>query len=147
MKGGAWLALPLAVLLFLQWPLRELVQAYSRQANDVAQILFALFVAIAFTEATRRDAHLAADALAARYSPRLRYLIARTAAGLVVLPWALFLLVTSAPVVWQSLLQLERFADTLDPGYFLVRGSALLLAALALIQSLLDVSGRSRPAS
>jgi TRAP-type C4-dicarboxylate transport system permease small subunit len=144
MKGGAWLALPLALLLFLQWPLRDLVQAYSRQANDIAQILFALFVAIAFTEATRRDAHLAADALAARYPLRARRIIARVAAAVVVLPWALFLAVTSAPVVWQSLLQLERFADTLDPGYFLVRFSALLLAALALIQSVLDVAGRGR---
>jgi TRAP-type C4-dicarboxylate transport system permease small subunit len=144
MKGGAWLALPLALLLFLQWPLRDLVQAYSRQANDIAQILFALFVAIAFTEATRRDAHLAADALAARYPPRTRRIIARVAAALVVLPWALFLAVTSAPAVWQSMLQLERFADTLDPGYFLVRFSALLLAALALIQSVLDVAGRGR---
>ena len=31
------LALPLSLLLFLQWPLRELVQAYSREANDVAR--------------------------------------------------------------------------------------------------------------
>ena len=144
MKGGAWLALPLALLLFLQWPLRDVVQAYSRQANDIAQILFALFVAIAFTEATRRDAHLAADALATTYPMRVRRIIARVAAAIVVLPWALFLAVTSAPVVWQSLLQLERFADTLDPGYFLVRFSALLLAALALIQSVLDVAGRGR---
>ena len=32
----AVLALPLSLLLFLQWPLRELVQAYSREANDAA---------------------------------------------------------------------------------------------------------------
>jgi len=30
------LVLPLALLLFAQWPLRDLVQAHSRQANDAA---------------------------------------------------------------------------------------------------------------
>lgn len=34
------LAVPLALLLFAQWPLREVVQAYWRQANDWAQNLF-----------------------------------------------------------------------------------------------------------
>ena len=41
--GGA-LVLPVSLLLFLQWPLREWVQAYSREANDLAQVLFALYV-------------------------------------------------------------------------------------------------------
>lgn len=36
------LVLPLSLLLFMHWPLRELVQAYSREANDLAQLLFAL---------------------------------------------------------------------------------------------------------
>jgi len=30
-----WLALPLILLLFLQWPLRDIVHAYSSQANDL----------------------------------------------------------------------------------------------------------------
>ncbi len=30
-----WLALPLIVLLFLQWPLRDLLRGYSREANDL----------------------------------------------------------------------------------------------------------------
>ena len=46
------LALPLSLLLFLQWPLRELVQAYSREANDLAQCLFALYVSVAILCAT-----------------------------------------------------------------------------------------------
>src|SRR5262249_28007375 len=32
---GAWLALPVVTLLFLQWPLRDLVHGYSREANDL----------------------------------------------------------------------------------------------------------------
>lgn len=38
------LVLPVSLLLFLQWPLREWVQAYSREANDLAQALFAIYV-------------------------------------------------------------------------------------------------------
>src|SRR6059058_3288147 len=92
----AWLALPLALLLFLQWPLRELVQSYSREANDLAQIVFAIYVSVAVTAATRDRAHLAADALAQRYSPRTRRRLARIAAIAVLLPWALFLVTTAA---------------------------------------------------
>jgi len=58
------------LLLFLQWPLRDLVQAYSREANDLAQVLFALYVSIALTQATRQRTHLATDALA-RHLPQV----------------------------------------------------------------------------
>ena len=44
--AAQWLALPLVLLLFLQWPLRDVVHAYSRQANDLGQIVFALYVAV-----------------------------------------------------------------------------------------------------
>ncbi|HXE48117.1 MAG TPA: hypothetical protein VN663_07070, partial [Ramlibacter sp.] len=54
------LVLPLAALLFAQWPLRDLVQAYSRQANDAAQILFALYMAVAVTAASHDGTHLTA---------------------------------------------------------------------------------------
>ena len=33
--GAQWLALPLILLLFLQWPLRDIVRGYSREANDL----------------------------------------------------------------------------------------------------------------
>ena len=36
------LVLPLALLLLLQWPLRDGLGAYSREANDTAQAIFAL---------------------------------------------------------------------------------------------------------
>ena len=48
-RGAGWLMLPLALLLFAQWPLRELVQAGSREANDLAQVVFALYMAVART--------------------------------------------------------------------------------------------------
>ena len=43
------LVLPVSLLLFLQWPLREWLLAYSREANDLAQVLFALYVSVAIT--------------------------------------------------------------------------------------------------
>ena len=60
------LVLPVGLLLFLQWPLREVVQAYSREANDLAQCLFAIYASVAVTCATRRRAHLATDIVAQR---------------------------------------------------------------------------------
>ena len=90
---GRWLVIPVVLLLFLQWPLRDLVRAYSRQANDVGQWTFALVVAVAVTAATRARAHLAADAFALRYAPAARRRIEQAAALLVLIPWALFLLV------------------------------------------------------
>jgi hypothetical protein len=46
-RSGAWLVLPVAVLLFLQWPLREVLGRHSREANNLGQWLFALYVAVA----------------------------------------------------------------------------------------------------
>ena len=45
--AGKWLALPVVLLLSAQWPLRDLVRCCSREANDLGQWLFALFIAVA----------------------------------------------------------------------------------------------------
>ncbi len=136
--AARWLALPLSLLLFLQWPLRDLVQSYSREANDAAQVLFALFVAVAITAATRRHSHLAVDAFAHRIAPRWRARIERIAAVVVAAPWALLLIVAGAGPAWQSILELEGFPETMNPGYFLIRAAAMLLAVLVLAQAIVD---------
>ena len=136
------LVLPLALLLFLQWPLRELVQAYSREANDLAQILFALYVSLAITAATRSDAHLAADTLARCFPAARRVRFKRLAALFVLVPWSLFLLWVAAPTIWQSVRGLEAFADTYNPGYFVIRTAVGLLAAAVMVQGLLDAFRR-----
>jgi TRAP-type C4-dicarboxylate transport system permease small subunit len=135
---GRWLVLPVSLLLFLQWPLRELVHAYSIEANDLAQWLFALYVSLALTFATRERTHLAADSLARAYSPRTRAMIGKAAALTCVAPWALFVLVAGAPTALRSVAQLEKFPETYDPGYFIVKASTVLLALLVLLQALLD---------
>jgi hypothetical protein len=128
-----WLALPLALLLFAQWPLRQWLGLWSREANDLAQILFALYAAVAVTAAGRAGVHLAAHPAGTAHpagSPKRR-----VALCLCVLPWALFVLGASTPGVWASWLQLEKFPETLNPGYFLIRSAAWLLAVLALIDA------------
>ncbi len=134
-----WLALPLIVLLFLQWPLRELFRSYSREANDLGQVAFALFVAVSVTAATRAGTHLSADLLARRYSPRVRRRLDQAGAAVGLLPWALFVLIAGKTTVLSSLRDLESFQDSGNPGYFLVKLALWVMAALILGQSLVDI--------
>jgi TRAP-type mannitol/chloroaromatic compound transport system permease small subunit len=137
--AAQWLVLPVSFLLFAQWPLREMLRAYAIEANDLAQWMFALYVSAALTFATRERAHLAADALAQRYSARTRDRIARVGGFLSIAPWSLFILVVAAPAVWQSISGLERFPETYDGGYFIIKAATWLLALLALVQAVLDL--------
>jgi TRAP-type mannitol/chloroaromatic compound transport system permease small subunit len=137
--GAEWLALPLIVLLFLQWPLRELFGGYSREANDLAQVVFALFVAVSVTAATRARTHLAADLLAQRYSARTRRRLDQIGAAVGLLPWALFVLVAGKTAVVSSIQGLESFQDSGNPGYFLIKVALWVMAVAILGQSLLDI--------
>src|SRR6516165_3817614 len=107
--AAKWLALPLIVLLFLQWPLRDLFHKFSREANDLGQVAFALFVAVSVSAATRARTHLAADLLARRYSARTQRHLARIGAAIGLLPWAVFILVMSRTTVVSSVQHLEAF--------------------------------------
>jgi TRAP-type C4-dicarboxylate transport system permease small subunit len=138
-RAASWLVLPVSFLLFLQWPLRDLVHGFSHEANDLAQILFALYVSVAITAATREGSHLAADTFSRHYRPATRRGLRRFAAAVVLIPLAAVIIAAGAPAAWMSLMQLERFAETLDAGYFLIRWAALLLAVLVLAQALLDL--------
>jgi TRAP-type mannitol/chloroaromatic compound transport system permease small subunit len=140
-----WLALPLVLLLFLQWPLRDIFRAYSREANDLGQIIFAVFVAVSVTAATRAGTHLAADTLAQRYSPRTRQNLRRIGAALGMVPWALFILIAGKSIVVSSVALLEAFPDTFNPGYYLIKLALWLMAILILAQSALDILRPSRP--
>jgi hypothetical protein len=141
LAAGA-LVLPLTVLLFAQWPLRDLVQAGSRTANDAAQIVFAIYMAVAVTAASASGMHLAAhhrpDEHAQPAGWRAWAVFVCTA------PWAVYVMWTSAGSIWQSVMQLERFGETLTPGYFLIRAAVWLLAALVLVQGVASVARRPR---
>jgi TRAP-type mannitol/chloroaromatic compound transport system permease small subunit len=136
------LVLPVSLLLFLQWPLRDLVHAYAREANDLAQWLFALYMGAAVTYATRRDTHLAAHAIAHRYAEATRAWLRRAASLLVLVPWSLFVLVVAWQPLLQSVGQLEAFPDTFNPGYFLIKIAAWLMALLVLLQAVVELLPR-----
>lgn len=133
--GAGALVAPLTLLLFLQWPLRELLQAWSRQANDLAQILFAVYVAVAITAASRANTHLAAHNSSVK--PTRRQRILRSALILICVgPWSAFLLWAAAAPIARSVAGLERFSETLVPGYFVIKLALALLLILVLIESL-----------
>ena len=127
-----WLALPISLLLFLQWPLRDYFQVYSREANDLGQWLFALYVAGAVTAATRAGTHLAVDTLAKRYPRWLRRLLAHGCNVVALGPWALFVLAAGTPMIVASIGHWERFPDTGNPGYFMLKASLWLMAGAVL---------------
>ena len=136
---GQWLLLPVVVLLFLQWPLRDVVQHYSREANDLGQWMFALYVAMAFTAATRAHTHLAADALARHYGARARDRLWRLGVLFGLVPWALFVAIAGAKFVIPSVIAREAFADTYNPGYFIIKLALWVIAGLILLQSVVDI--------
>lgn len=131
------LVVPLALLLFVQWPLREWVQAWSRQANDAAQIVFAVYVAVAITAASRANTHLAAvnptdhKVRHARHAAVWRTGLVLACVG----PWALFMLWAAAPNIASSVMGLERFGETLTPGYFVIKLALGLLLVLVFIDA------------
>ena len=134
----AILVFPIILLLFAQWPLRDLVQAGSRLANDMGQLSFGLYMATAITAASWAGTHLAchlpglaSDRPAKERSPNWR----TWAVLLCVAPWALFILLTYWAPVLQSVQQLERFPDTGHPGYFLLRVAVMWMALLVLVHA------------
>jgi TRAP-type mannitol/chloroaromatic compound transport system permease small subunit len=137
--AAKWLALPLVTLLFLQWPLRDLVRAYSREANDLGQVAFAFFVALSVTAATRAGTHLAADLLARQYSARTRRRLGQVGSAIGLLPWALFILIAGRGAVISSVRDLEAFQDSGNPGYFLIKVALWVMAFAILCQSLVDI--------
>jgi TRAP-type mannitol/chloroaromatic compound transport system permease small subunit len=139
LEVGQWLLLPVVALLFLQWPLREVVQHFSREANDFGQWLFALYVAMAFTAATRAHTHLAADAVARHYGERTRAWLWRLGVLVGLVPWALFVAIAGAKLVIPSVIAREAFADTYNPGYFIIKLALWVLAGPILLQGVVDI--------
>jgi TRAP-type C4-dicarboxylate transport system permease small subunit len=132
--GAGALVVPLSLLLFLQWPLREWLQAWSRQANDLAQILFAVYVAVAITAASRANTHLAAHK--ASDQPTRRQRIWRSALILLCVgPWSVFMLWAAAAPIARSVAGFERFSETFVPGYFIIKLALALLLLLVLLEA------------
>ena len=140
LAAAGWLVLPGIVLLFLQWPLRDVVHCCSRDANDLGQWIFAIYVACSVTAATRAGTHLAADILAQRYSGRTRARLKKAGILFGLLPWALVVLIGAREIVVSSVAALERFPDTNNPGYFIIKLAVWLLAGLVVAQAVVDLA-------
>jgi TRAP-type C4-dicarboxylate transport system permease small subunit len=139
LRVAGWLVLPVVVLLFLQWPLRDIFRVYSREANDLGQWIFAIYVAASVTAATRAGTHLGTDAVARFYPDWIRRALVRIGAAVLV-PWALFVFVGSKDIVLNSIRGLEAFPDTNNPGYFLIKTALWILAGLMLAQAAIDLA-------
>lgn len=142
--GARWLILPIALFLFLQWPMREIIRAYSRETNDAGQILFAFYVAVSLAAATRAGAHLTPGNIAGRYPPWLHRALAVAGVGLAILPWLAFLWWSSWPIVTSSLASLERFQDSGNQGYFLIKLALWVLIVVLGLASLVSPGLRGR---
>jgi TRAP-type mannitol/chloroaromatic compound transport system permease small subunit len=88
---------------------------------------------------TRAGTHLAADTLAQHYSLRTRDWLRRLGAAFALLPWALFVFVSGKSFVVPSLMEMEAFPETNNPGYFLVKSGLWLMAITIIAQALLDI--------
>jgi TRAP-type mannitol/chloroaromatic compound transport system permease small subunit len=104
-------------------------------------LLFALYVCAAVTAATRAGTHLAVDTLAKRYSKRTRRILVHVCNLVALAPWAVLVLVTATPPILASLSHWERFPDTGNPGYFIVKASLWLMAGMVLVSIVLDLIG------
>ena len=73
--------------------------------------------------------------------------LARAGAVFGLIPWSIIVLVTSWGLVRDSALLLERFPDTGNPGYFIIKLALVLMALLVLIEGLLELMPPARPPS
>lgn len=133
------LVLVLALLLFAQWPLRDWVQAGSRLANDLGQIVFALYIAAAVGAASLAGTHLAAGHGMRSLQPWRAWAVLACVG-----PWAAWMSWAQWPALRGSVLTAERFAETLDPGYFMIRVALALMLALIVAVSVSAVWRRMR---
>ena len=148
-RAVGWLVLPLALLLWAQWPLRDLLQAYSREANDLAQIVFAVYVAVAVTVATQAGSHLCSagapqdagrpssgsgGSSSSSWKTWNRW---RTWAVLLCVgPWCVFMVWVTLPQIAASIQGLENFPETRNPGFFIIKIAMGILVILVLLDLL-----------
>ena len=118
------------------------MHAYSLEANDLAQIIFALYIGVAITAATRQNGHLASNALARRYSEHSRRTLRRITALVVLVAWSSFMVWAAWPAALDSFRHFERFSETFNPGYFVIRSVIVLMAIAILCQGLIDAFRR-----
>src|SRR5262249_29995678 len=99
LRSLKWLAIPISLLLFLQWSLHDSCQCYPGKATALAQGLSALSVPTSVTSAPRAATLLASDAIARHYQPATRRRLSQLCNVLALAPWALWILVAATPII------------------------------------------------
>src|ERR1700694_3839527 len=138
-RWAAWLCLPLVVLLFLQLPLRELVHGGNNTDNDVGQVIFAAFVMLGIPFAMHHDAHVRVDIFHQRLTARRRAAVELAGTALFLLPWLGLVFWYSLPIVLNSLFEMEKFAETYTPGYFILKLQLFFFVALVGLQAIANM--------
>ena len=135
-RWAAWLCLPVIVLLFLQLPLREIVHGGNNTDNDFGQVVFAAFVMLGIPFAMRHDAHVRVDFLYQRMTARQRAAVELAGTVWFLLPWLALVGWYARPIVLNSLFEMEKFAETYTPGYFILKLQLVFFVALVAVQAI-----------
>jgi len=126
--------------LFAQVPLREIVHGGNNTANDLGQVLHASLFMIGIGYAMRHDAHVRVDIVYHRLGVRGRALVDLIGTALLLLPWLLIVFWYSIPIVLNSVRQLEEFAETYTPGYFILKLQLFSFSLLVGLQALANIA-------
>jgi TRAP-type mannitol/chloroaromatic compound transport system permease small subunit len=138
-RAASWLILALVATLFLQIPMREFVRYGHREVNDFGQIIHATVFMIGVAYAMRWDNHVRVDIIRQHMGPRARAGIELLGTLLFLVPWLTIVTRSGIPIVLRSWAQLEQFADTYTPGYFLLKTQLLSFGLLVALQALANV--------
>jgi TRAP-type C4-dicarboxylate transport system permease small subunit len=134
-----FLALPiflLVVFLWAQWPMRVFASGNPRLINDMGQIAFAYFWAMAFAIACLSQSHLQISNNAAPTNATRR-----DWTGFVLsLPWAIFLVYSAWPLLINSWHENEKFPDSYSPGFYLIKLALILLPVGWTLSNILSIN-------
>lgn len=139
-NAAAWLIAAVVLLLFVQIPLREIFATGNGLANDMGQLAHAAAVVCGIAVAQGRGLHVRVDLFAQNWREHTRAWVAIFGTLFFVLPWMGVIAYFGWAPVRRSFGALERFPEQFSPGYFLLKGTILALAALVLIQALADIA-------
>ena len=132
----------LVFLLWIQWPMREILWGNARLFNDFGQIVFAFFWVLAFAVACTTQSHLQLTS-SERIKPRNSLWTSIWSLALT-LPWALFVVYSGWPLLWHSVHDNEKFPDSYSPGFFLIKFALVLLPVGLLLAGWKSIMKASR---
>lgn len=135
-RVASWLILGVVATLFLQIPMREFVRYGHREVNDFGQVIHATVFMIGVAYAMRWNAHVRVDIFRQRMGPRTRAAIELAGILLFLTPWLVIVTRSAIPIVLHSWAELEQFADTYTPGYFLLKTQLLSFCLLVSLQAI-----------